>query len=404
MHTEAPDLDRFDVVSPRARAEIHAVYREMRRHGPVHRFTDPLSRRPSWLVLDHAPVRAVLQAADTFIREETRLRPPGPASIPPGLELVFGDILHRDPPTHTRLRVLMMKALTPRRIDGLRDRTRAIIDALLAHSGDADTFDLVGGFAYPLPATLAMEMLGLHHGESQRFRDWSADIFSDDLPRTLAAVNAFRDFIDPILDEREAHPGDDILSGFLHARGDAGERLSRAELQSMVLILFLAGHDTTVHAIANGALALVQHPEAQARLRESPALLLPALEEMFRYDGCADFASVRYAAADTELCGHAIRRGDQVFVSLLAANRDPAVFAAPDRFDIERRPAQHLAFGAGIHACVGAPLARMQAVEAFRALLARRGALELAVDPAALRWKPSRMLHGLEALPVRRRP
>ena len=401
MHPSPPELDRFDLTSAAARADVHAVYREMRRAGPIHRFTDPHSRRPSWLVLDHADVRAALAGTDAFLRDEGRLRP-RPAELPRGLELILGDMLHKDPPEHTRLRYLVVKALTPRRIDRLRARARTLIADLLDPLDGAAGFDLIDAFARPLPATLIVEVLGIPQSEGDRFRRWSVDAFSDDLARALAAVNEFRDFIDPVIDERErSDPGDDILSGMVHARSDEGERLTRAELQSMVLLLLLAGHDTTVNLLGNGVLALLQHPEQLARLRADPALLTAAIEEMLRYDGPADLASVRFAAADQELCGQRIARGDPVFVSLLAANRDPAVFPDPDRFLVDRRPTQHIAFGAGIHTCVGAPLARMEAAEALRALLARHPRLELAVDPADLEWRPSRMLHGLTALPVR---
>ncbi|MCA9637652.1 MAG: cytochrome P450 [Myxococcales bacterium] len=400
-----PALDRFDIVSPAARSQIHAIYREMRAAGPIHRFTDPLSKKPSWVVLSFDGALEVLRNSLSFIRDETQLaegKPRGP--LPRGLELVFGDMVHKDPPEHTRLRQLINRAFTTRVVEGLRGRVQAIVQRLLDAVEGRDEFDLVADFALPLPVTVISEMLGLSHEVRGQVQGWAVDAFSDDFARTIAALNNLRDLVDPLVALREAEPGDDLISALIHARTANGERLRREELHSMVLLVLFAGFETTVNQIGNGFLALGGAPEARRRMIAAPETAIPpAIEEMLRFDGPADLASVRFAAVDVEIEGVMIRAGEQVFPSLLAANRDPAVFADPDRFNIDRDTRNHIAFGSGVHSCVGAPLARLELFEAFSGLFARRPGLALAVAPEALEWKPSRMLHGLVSVPVRGR-
>ncbi len=401
MDAAQPELDRFDIVSSEARADIHGLYREMRAAGPIHRFTDPFSGEPAWLILSHEGTTEVLRDTTIFIRDKSALpgaTPPGP--MPKGLELIVNGMIHRDPPEHTRLRRLVNRAFSSRIVRSLRDRAHAIVHELLDELSDRDTFDLVQEYAMPLPIRLICEMLGVPRSVEPKLAGWGEDIVADSLPRMLGAANGLRDLIDPYIDELSEKPADTLLSHLIHARTDNGERLSRVELHSMMLLLFLAGHETTVNLLSNTFIALSDNPEVRAQLNADPGTITPIVEEALRFDGPADLASVRYISIDTELHGQTLRVGERVFVSLLAANRDPLVFPEPDRFDITRDNREHIAFGAGVHSCLGSRLARMEISEALAALQARRPGLALAIARDEVPWKASRMMHGPSSLPV----
>jgi len=402
MNLSIPPLDRFDIVSPEARANIHLRYKEMRAVGPVHRFTDPFSGKASWLVLSYEGSVEVLRDTSTFIRDKRALpgaKPSGPQ--PRGLELITHDMVHRDPPEHTRLRRLVNRAFSSRIVETLRDRARTIVAEIIETLDGRDDFDLILDFATPLPIRLICEMLGVPKSVEPQLAGWGADVIADSLPRMLGAANGLRDLIDPYIDTLEKNSNDTLLSRLVHARTDNGERLSRVELHSMMLLLFLSGHETTVNLLSNCFLTIDERPQLRTQLLADPRAYAPMLEEVLRFDGAADLASVRFARIPTELHGHSLAVGDQVFVSLLAANRDPEAFPDPDTFDIERDNRTHIAFGAGVHSCLGTRLSRMEVFEAITALLRRRPDITTAVPKSELIWKPSRMMHGVTTLPVR---
>jgi cytochrome P450 PksS len=404
MTLPTPELDRFDIISPEARADIHGLYRTMRAAGPVHRFTDPFSGRPAWIVLRLPSCVEILRDTTTFIRDKSALpgaKPPGPQ--PRGVELLVNSMVHRDPPEHTRLRRLVNRAFSTRIVESLRERVGTIVQELLDELEPRDEFDFVQDFAAPVPIRLLCEMLGVPKSVEPELDGWGVDVISDSMPRMLGAINGLRDLINPYIDALEKKPAETLLSHLVHARTDNGERLSRVELHSMTLLLFLAGHETTVNLLSNSLLAITQDDVLRAELLAEPKLFADHLEETLRYDGPADLASVRYVSRPVEVDGYSFEVGDPVFVSLLAANRDPDVFPDPERFDLRRTNRDHIAFGAGVHSCLGSRLARMEALEALKGLFARRPGLTLAVPTSELRWKPSRMMHGLAALPVRGR-
>ena len=348
----------------------------------------------------------MLRDTTGFIRDASQLlsveqRAAAP-KIPPAFRILIG-LTHKDPPEHTRLRALVQKSFTPRRVEALRERARLLARQLLDAVDGEDAFDLLDAFAFPLPMKMILELLGLPHEHDDRFREWSRILFGDDFTRKAEVAVALRTYLEPVVELRQREPGDDLLSGLVHARTSDGDQLSRDEVLAMVIVLMLAGHDTTVSLIANGTLALLTNPAERERLLADPAMVRPAIEELLRYDGPVDFSFVRYASEPTSVCGVEVERGQRVFASLLAANRDPEVFERPDQLDVGRKPGRHIAFGAGIHACVGAPLARMEATEAFLELLRRRPGLELAIPAEAVEWRPRRLVHGVRALPVRGR-
>jgi cytochrome P450 len=265
--------------------------------------------------------------------------------------------------------------------------------------------DLLASFAFPLPITVICELLGVPAGDRDDFRTWSATIVSNAAaPEVFQAhATAMARYFMALLAAKRREPGDDLLSALVAAR-DEQDSLSENELVSMAFLLLVAGHETTVNLIASGVLALLLNPAELARLRAEPALINAAVEELLRYVSPVNHTTFRCAAEPVEIGGVRISRGDPVLIALSGANRDPTRFGDPGRLDLGRDSAGHLAFGHGIHYCLGAPLARLEAEIAISALLTRFGSISLAVPAASLRWRRSTLIHGLESLPVRLAP
>jgi cytochrome P450 len=310
-----------------------------------------------------------------------------------------------DPPAHTRLRRLLVTAFTPRVVARLRDRIGSIVGELLDALPAEGYVDILAAFAYPLPALVIGELLGVPHDEQHLFMRWSADIVSfvgsgttdvDRLERAERSMSAFRDYLRPLVASRRATPTDDLL-GSLARPSDGVDRMSDDELIATAVTLLFAGHETTANLIGNGLLALLRNPAQLARLRAEPALAERAVEELLRYDSPVQ-RNRRRAARDLELHGQSIRLDQRVLAFLGAANRDPAVFPEPDRLDIGRDEIRHMAFGHGIHYCVGAALSRLEAPIAINTLLARFPGIRLA--DVAIGWRPNIAFRGLQRLMV----
>jgi cytochrome P450 len=377
----------------------YAVHARLRAQRPVTPVVMP-GGMPAWMITGYAEARAAL--ADPRLSKHMPGWRPEPDSIFAALDL---HMLNSDPPDHARLRRLVNKAFTPRRVEQLRPRIAAIATGLLDAMADRSEVDLLASFAFPLPITVICELLGVPAVDRDDFRTWSATVVSDtSAPEVFQAhATAMLSYFTALLAAKRREPCDDLLSALIAAR-DEGDRLSENELMSMAFLLLVAGHETTVNLIASGMLALLLHPVELARLRADPALIGGAVEELLRYVNPVNNATFRCAAEPVEIAGVRISGGDPVLVALSGADRDPSRFADPDRLDLGRDSPGHLAFGHGIHYCLGAPLARLEAEIAFSGLLARFGALRLAVPPGSLRWRPSTLIHGLEALPVRLGP
>jgi cytochrome P450 len=389
------------------------VFARMREESPVTSVITPEGQR-AWLITRYEDVRKAL--ADPRLSKDWRkLRSPG--FVPdPSVGFLMAHMLNADPPDHTRLRRLVQKAFTPGRVAGLRPRIEAITASLLdamagggsgggGRAGDDSrdgVVDLITAFAFPLPMTVICELLGIPDGDREEFKTWSQVILSSTatFEEYRAAGGAMYAYFTRLLADKRAAPADDLLSALITAR-DSGDSLDEPELLAMIFLLLVAGHETTVNLIATGTLALLTHPSELSRLRSDPALLPGAVEELLRYANPLNHATDRYAPEPLEVGGVTIPAGEPVLVVTSSANRDPARFPDPDRLDLGRDASGHVAFGHGIHYCVGAPLARLEGEIAFGALLSRFPGLSLAVDPAALRWRPSSLIHGLETLPVR---
>jgi cytochrome P450 len=323
------------------------------------------------------------------------------------------NILTVDPPEHTRLRKLVQPSFTASAIAKLRPRIQRITDELLdaaeataAQRGEVAPdrkMELISEFSYPLPVTVICDMLGIPREDREQTRIWSENLLKPQTPESVEQlqkdISEFIAYLRNLFVQKRKHPGDDLISQLLQVEVD-GDRLSEDEILAMVFILFVAGHITTVNLIANGVYALLTHPEQVAKLRQDPGLVPNAVEEILRYYGPAESTTARFVREDTTLGGQQLSKGDPMLVLLAAADRDPARFNNPEVFDITREDAnRHIAFGKGIHACLGAPLARLEGQIAIETLLRRYPDLRLAVPADEITWAPS-FLRGLTALPL----
>jgi cytochrome P450 len=377
-------------------SDPYSVHARLRIEHPVAPVIMP-GGTPAWLVTGYAQARAAL--SDPRLLKLPKGWRPDPDSLMASFDL---HMLNLDPPDHERLRTLVNKAFTARRVEQLRPRITALTKGLLDDMSTRDEVDLLASFAFPLPITVICELLGVPVADRDQFRAWSATIVSETVSpeRFQADATAMVGYFQALLAARRREPADDLLSALIAAR-DEGDRLNENELLSMTFLLLVAGHETTVNLIASGMLALLLNPGELARLRADRSLLGSAVEELLRYVNPVNNATFRFTGEPVEIDGVPIGPGEVVLVSLSGANRDPSRYADPDRLDLGRDSGGHAAFGHGIHYCLGAPLARLEAEIAFGGLLDRFGEMTLAVPPDALRWRPSTLIHGLESLPVR---
>ncbi len=380
-------------------ADPYRVYAAWRERSGAHRVAFP-GGLDGWMVTGYEEGRAAL--ADPRLRKasanETYLRKAGGGSSTAGGSLT-AHMLNSDPPDHTRLRKLVHKAFTARRVEALRPRIEEIATELLDDMSVRDEADLVASYALPLPIKVICELLGVPPEDRALFHSRGRMLMETDRDKEafLSALRQMADHLTALVRSKRESPADDLLSALVQAQDD-GDLLSDQEITSMAFLLIVAGHETTVNLIANGTYALLRHPEQLAALRADPSLLPGAIEEFLRYDGPVNIATLRYTAEPVTIGGTEIPAGEFVHVALIAANRDPARFADTDRLDITRDATGHLAFGHGIHHCLGAPLARLEAEIAFSLLLSRFPHLRLA-GPAP-EWQHNIRFRGLSALPV----
>ncbi|GGX03047.1 cytochrome P450 family protein [Streptomyces chartreusis] len=379
------------------RTDPHPVYARLRAEGPVHRvrLQEPDAHHETWLVVGHEEARAAL-ADPRLAKDGSRI---GVTFLDE--ELIGKYLLVADPPQHTRLRSLITRAFTMRRVEELRPRIQQITGELLDAMLPQGRADLVDSFAYPLPITVICELLGVPEMDRTEFRKISTEAVAPTSAQSEydAFVRLAEYLTELIEDKRCAGPGDDLLSDLIRTTAEDGDRLSPQELRGMAFVLLIAGHETTVHLITNAVHALLTHPDQLAALRADMTLIDGAVEEALRYEGPVENATFRFAAEPLEIAGVPIAPGEAVMIGLTAADRDATRFPAPERFDIRRDTRGHLAFGHGIHYCLGAPLARMEARTAIRSLLER--APDLALDGPPGQWLPGVLIRGVRSLPVR---
>jgi cytochrome P450 len=389
----------YNPLSPEMAQDPYPTYAKLRARDPVHR-----SRlMQAWLFSRYADVDTILRDHRHF-SSDPRKRPPsrGQRASLPNVE--EPSMLFLDPPDHTRLRALVNKAFTPRAVAALEPHIRELMTTLLDAVENPSAFDLMAAVAKPLPVIVIAEMLGIPPEDRAQFAVWSDQrarileptLSPDERETADAAMRALDEYLVPIISERKADPKDDIISALAQAE-EEGDRLTEREVLIMLRLLLVAGNETTTNLIGNGMLALLRHPDQMAALREDPGLIPSAVEELLRFDSPVqvDMRSVR---DDCDVNGFPLRRGDSVVMLLGAANRDPDRFEAPDRLDVRRGDQNHLAFGRGIHHCLGAPLARLEGRVVLETLIERFPSMRLLEDRPAFR--NSVVLRGLDSLPV----
>ncbi|HEX4206777.1 MAG TPA: cytochrome P450 [Ktedonobacteraceae bacterium] len=397
----------IDLFSLEYRANPYQFYARAREQGPLYQFAQ-YDEHAGWMVMRYEDAEEILRDP-RFIKHIRSLIPPEERRAPDSplamaLEQINNHMLSSDPPDHTRLRGLVSKAFTPRMIEQWRPRIQEITDALLDAVQEHGEMDLISDFAFPLPMTVISEMLGIPDADRQQFRTWSNMIINsfgsqENFEQIIPDMMAFAQYLFGYIEQRRQHPQDDLVSKLLLAE-EAGDKLAQNELISMIFLLLVAGHETTVNLLGNGMLALLLHPRQIEKLQQQPDLIRSAVEELLRYNGPLYTATGRWASEDVNYKGTMIKRGDAVIIGLSSANHDGQQFADGEDLDITRKENQHLAFGKGIHYCLGAPLARLEGQIAISTLFRRFPNLHLNTDPRALTWRPGTLVHGLNELPV----
>ncbi|MGC0205150.1 cytochrome P450 [Streptomyces levis] len=395
----------FDPWDPAFLADPYPAYAELRARGRVHWF-EPTGQ---WLVPHHADVSALLRDRrlgrtyqHRFSHEEFGRTPP-PPEHEPFHTLNDHGMLDLEPPDHTRIRRLVSKAFTPRTVERLKPYVRGLADELAAALVERGGGDLLKDVAEPLPVAVIAEMLGIPESDRAPLRPWSADICGmyelnpsqETAARAVRASVEFSDYLRELIAARRKEPGEDLVSGLIAAH-DEGDRLTEQEMISTCVLLLNAGHEATVNATVNGWYALFRNPAQLERLRSDHTLVPSAVEELMRYDTPLQLFE-RWVLEDIEIGGTTIPRGAEIALLFGSANHDPEVFADPGRLDLARADNPHISFSAGIHYCIGAPLARIELAASMGALLEKAPALRLAAEPHR---KPNFVIRGLEGLNV----
>ncbi|MEU9834527.1 cytochrome P450 [Streptosporangium sp. NPDC048047] len=411
----AETVDLFD---PELLADPFGGYARMREEAPLVRALLPGSASPIWLVTRYEDVKAML-SDQRFVNDPAHV--PGmdvgdireqiiqARGIPPEYaKYILGSVLDADGADHMRLRRLVSRAFTARRVAGLRPRveeiTENLLDGLPAAAEDG-VVDLLERFTYPLPITVICELVGIPEEDRPRWRSWGRALVSTEPGALTDPLREMVAHIEELIVRRRAEPADDLLTGLIRAHDEDGDRLSDVEMVTMVLTIVLAGHETTAHLIGNGVAALLTHPGQLALLRDDPELMPRAVHELMRRYGPVQMTRMRYATEDVTIGGMPVRRGEAVTASLVSADHDPREFPDPDRLDVTREPdgrrENHVGFGHGLHYCLGAALARQEGEVALGALFRRFPDLSLAIDPADLERQPLPGSWRLARLPVR---
>ncbi|WP_327356781.1 cytochrome P450 family protein [Streptomyces sp. NBC_01304] len=403
------------LLSPDFTSNPYPVYADLRAKAPVHRVRTP-DGVELYLVVGHDACRAAF--TDPRLSRDWRHSGPDIESTV-GVQKddpALAHMLMSDPPDHTRLRRLVAREFTPRRIEALAPRiqelTDELLDAMTAKAGTAGKAgkapgeerraDLIDSLAFPLPMTVICELLGVPELDRESFRGWSNEMVArTSVEAEMAAYAQMPVYLAELIDAKRTAPGDDLLSAMIHAVDEGGDRLSPDELIGMCVLLLIAGHETTVNLIGNGMRALFAHPGQLDLLRSDLSLIDGAIEEMLRYDGPVETSTERLAAEDVELGGVLIPKGSAVLIAIADADRDPARFEDADGFDIRRDARGHIAFGHGLHYCLGAPLARLEGRIALRSLLERCPDIAADADEGTLEWMPGMLIRGVRKLPVR---
>ncbi len=403
MTAAAPELSLYQLLDPDVLADPYPLYRRLRNEDPVH--WDPFLC--AWVVTRYQDVVHVLHyfSADRTPTPE-QLTKMGLSAMNPIAQVMVKQMLFMDAPAHTRLRTLASAAFSPARVAVLRSHIQEIVDVLLDSIQAAGRMDVIEDFAYPLPAIVTAEMLGVPVEDRDQLKAWSADFAEmlgnfqhnpDRIPRVLQSVAEMTSYFLARMAEIRAHPRPGLIHSLMTAEVN-GERLTDEEVVANSIVTMVGGQETTTNLIGNGILSLLRNPGELTRLRNDPTLIPNAVEELLRYESPSQHTA-RIAPADVVLGGRQIRKGQAVIAVMAAGNRDPEQFPDPDALDLGRDAKRHLAFGWAAHFCFGAALARIEGQMAFETVLRRLPGLELL--PGQLTWRENLGLRGLCGLPVR---
>ncbi|RAS80724.1 cytochrome P450 [Priestia endophytica] len=407
-----PEKEVLGLLSGKNGEDPFPLFAQLRERGPVISIPSPIpgTNHQAWLVTRMEEAMQLLKDHTHFTVDQSTIEGQvdiresnGDASAPPTF-LTGKSMLSVDNPDHKRLRRLVSKAFTPRYMESLRPRVQKIADELLDQVIDKGEMDIVKDYAYPLPINVISDMLGVPQSDQGKIHKWSSAIahglgLGRKEPGVAEQIKAFGEYIAKLVEDKRHHPSDDLISQLI-AIEEEGDKLSIEELLSMISLLIFAGHETTSNLIANGTLILLDRPEQLKKLKEDADLVPPAVEELLRFNGPATIAGPRFATEDIEFAGQQITKGDMVIPILKSANRDELKFADSEDLDITREIKQHLAFGHGIHSCLGAPLARIEGDVAFSTLLKRMPHLRLSVPRENVNWEFTLSSQGLSSLPV----
>jgi cytochrome P450 len=387
------------------KANPFPFYAQLRAEAPVFPVMLP-SKQRAWLITRYDDVLNVLKD-ERFAKDRRNAMTPEQLKKSPWVPSMFKplerNMLDLDSPDHTRLRALVHKAFTPRLIEQMRDQIQDLANDLLDAVEPKGSMNLIADYALPLPLTMIGRILGVPAKDNPKFHRWSKTLISGGTNRNLFVlipnIMAFMRYLKKLIKDRKAHPKDDLITALVQAK-EGDDQLSEDEILAMILILLLAGHETTVNLIGSGSLALLEHPDQLAKLRSEPALIKTAIEELVRFVCPVEMATERYAREDITISETFIPRGELVMAVIGSANRDTNYFDNPDSLDITRKNNRHMAFGQGPHYCLGASLARLEGQIAISTLVQRLPNLRLKVEPDQLRWRGTFVLRGLESLPV----
>ncbi len=395
---------KYELYTHDFKADPYDTFAAMRRDDPVLQQPGMDGQTMLWFATRYADVERILRDDKVFARD---LRRHIHSFDPPDSQIdqmLNNHMLNKDGDDHRRLRNLVSKAFTPARVRALRPRIQAIADELIDSVAGQNQMDLMADYAFHLPTIVILEMLGIPIADRDRFKKWSNTIImpftaEDDLEQFISEMQAFLMYLHALFAARRADPGDDLTSALIHAEED-GDRLGEQELFSMMMLLIVAGHETTVSLIGNAMVALWRNPDQLALLQANPELMPTAVEEFLRYDGSVERAFNRFVLEDVELGGQIVPQGAMIIPILASASRDEAVFENPEALDVTRTPNPHMGFGKGVHYCVGAPLARIEAEIALNTLLHRLPNIRPASALTTLRYRLTPGFRSLEALPV----
>jgi len=397
----------IDMQAPAFRADPYPFYARMRREMPVFKTHIPGFGRDAYVITRYDDIAAALKNP-ALSSDMMRGRSVGGWSrfVPRSFRVMAKTMVTMDDPDHARLRNLVHKGFTPAMVERMTSRVHEITNELLAKMEGKQTVDLLNEFALPLPMAVISEMLGVPENQRAKFRHFMLHLLDGPPPSIWRLISGMRNnmrminYLDGLINLRRREPDGGLITALVSVE-QSGDRLTQDELIGMVFVLLLAGHETTVNLLGNGVLALMDDRAQLDKLRANPNLIKTAIEELLRFTNPVQHSIIRTATADLEIDGTKIAAGERVVLMLAAGNRDETVFPNAESLDVARESNRHLAFGLGIHFCLGAPLARMEGSIALNALLSKYPDITLAIPRDKVKWRPNSLLRGLAELPVR---